>query len=119
MASLASKFLGVRNGVASRVSRVVTQTKNVSSKSAAAAMTALSSKKGSMPLRSAIAPAPAAMLRTGAPCCASSAEADVVELQLKARTNPKLYHVHLLTCLARCDLAVTAPTSNRFQFFVS
>jgi hypothetical protein len=50
-------------------------------------LTAMSSKKAMFNgLRStAVTPAPAALLRTSAPCCAASDDSDLVELQLKVR----------------------------------
>lgn len=65
------------------MARAMDQAKMIPGKSVATALTVMSSKKGMISLRGAVA-APAALLRTSAPCCAASDDSDVVELQLKA-----------------------------------
>jgi hypothetical protein len=68
------------------------QSKMISAKGVATALTAMSSKKQIISLRGAvIAPAPAALLRTSVRCHAASDNSDVVELQLKVSISPQLY----------------------------
>ena len=92
MASFTTKLFSVRNGVATRMARAMDQAKMISGKSVATALTAMSSKKGMISLRGAVA-APAALLRTSATCCAASDNSDVVELQLKARIPLHLFQI--------------------------
>lgn len=100
MASFTTKLVSVKNGVTTRMARAMTQAKMISGKGVATALTAMSSKKGMISLRGAVAPVPAALLRTSAPCCAASDDADVVELQLKARVILHLLQILIFSSLA-------------------
>ena len=55
---------------------------------------AFSSSKGASIFRHAavLAPAPAASLRTSAPCCSASDDSDVIELQIKVNIHRKFSH---------------------------